>query len=290
MVDERTSGSLKPPIDYDGTENLTTKNKIRNRRSAHATIAVVDNDRFTSLCTLDIRPVMKDSTIHPATVHQWIFDAIKTIDDSTVIITSDNTSVTNSKYIPSGKGYEQMFPAIRTDAVTKWIYLSFKLESTHTLTQLKFGSKHDDTTGIFDTLHDNLVFIKLNKFQSQIEANIGFFLEINPKLTLRKVLKKKIDEICTWLDLDNDDMKALSNIFQVILFPAYDMHHKAFGSGIWTEKITTSVYEIRTSPENTHILKNILCKASQPVNHPIVQFILCAIQGITNSDIKKTII
>ena len=70
MVDERTSGSLKPPIDYDGTENLTTKNKIRNRRTAHATIAVVDNDRFTGLCTPDIRPVMKDSTIHPATVHQ----------------------------------------------------------------------------------------------------------------------------------------------------------------------------------------------------------------------------
>ena len=36
-----------------------------------------------------------------------------------------------------------------------------------------------------------------------------FSLEINPKLTLRKALKDKIDDIITWLDLDDDDTKLL---------------------------------------------------------------------------------
>ena len=163
MVYVCTLGSPEPSIDHDGAENGSTKTKIYNWRIAHATTATVNDDRFTSLCTLDIRPEKKDSKIHPATIHQRIFDAIKTIDDTTTIITSDNTRATHSKYIPLGKAYEQMPPHIRTDAVTKRIYISFKLESTHTLSQLKFGCKHDGTTGIFDTLRDNLAFIKLNK-------------------------------------------------------------------------------------------------------------------------------
>ena len=61
-----------------------------------------------------------------------------------------------------------------------------------------------------------------------------FFLGINPKLTLRYVLKKKIDDIYTWLDLDDDDMKALtkpisdttSTLSKVIFIPAYDIYQE----------------------------------------------------------------
>ena len=178
------------------------------------------------------------------------------------------------------------------------MYLSFTLEFTHSISQLKYGSKYDGTTGIFETLRENLAFIKLKKFQSLTEASIGFFLGINPKLTLRNVLKKKIDNICTWLDLDDDDTKALTKTTtndngttsQEIVIPAYDIYHKVFGSGTGNDRITTNVYEIRTSPEHAPILKSILCKASQPEQHPTVQFIPYGIQGITNSDIYKTII
>ena len=147
------------------------------------------------------------------------------------------------------------------------MYLSFTLESTHTISQLKYGSKYDGTTGIFETLHENLAFIKLQKFHSLTEASIGFFLGINPKLTLRNSLKKKIDEIFPWLDLDDDDTKALTKTTsndtgttsQEIVIPAYDIYHKVYGSGTGNDRTPTNVYEIRTSPEHAPILKIILC-------------------------------
>ena len=297
MVDGRTLGSPEPLKDHDDAKNGATGNKICNRRIAHATTATVNNNRFTSLCTLDIRPEKKDSKIDPALIHKRIFDAIRVIDDTAAIITN-NHRITHSKDIPSGTEYETTFPDIRTDHITKRMYLSFTLESTHTISQLKYGSKYDGTTGIFETLRENLAFIKLQKFQSLTEASIGFFLGINPKLTLRNVLKQKIDDICTWLDLDDDDTKALTKttttdtgtISQEIVIPAYDIYHKVFGSGTGNDRITTNVYEIRTSPEHAPILKSILCKASQPEQHPTVQFIPYGIQGITHSDMYKTII
>ena len=49
----------------------------------------------------------------------------------------------------------------------------------------------------------------MDKYNSQKEASIGFFLGVNPKLTLRKALKQNIDEICLWLDLDDEDIKKI---------------------------------------------------------------------------------
>ena len=196
-------------------------------------------------------PQEEKSKIDPALVHKRIFDAIRAIDETTAIITPGNR-ITHSKDITSGAEYEQMFPDIRTDHITKRMYLSFTLESTNTVSQLKCCSKYDGTTGIFDTLHENLAFIKLQKFHSLTEASIGFFLCINPKVTPRNVLKKKIDEICTWLDLDDEDTKALTKTnpdennkpSQEIVIPAYDIYHKVFGSGTGNDRITTNVYEI----------------------------------------------
>ena len=138
----------------------------------------------------------------------------------------------------------------------------------------------------------------MNKFQSQTEVSIGFFLDINPKLTLRNFLKKTIDEICTELGLDDDDTKVLtkpsldtsSTFSQEILIPSFDLYHKVFGSGTGNERITNNVYEIWTSPEHATTLISILYKASQPTNHPTVQFIPYSIQRITNRDIHKTVI
>ena len=42
--------------------------------------AIVDNDRFTSLCTLNIRPEKKESKLNQAIFH---FDVISVIDDTT---------------------------------------------------------------------------------------------------------------------------------------------------------------------------------------------------------------
>ena len=136
----------------------------------------------------------------------------------------------------------------------------------------------------------------MDKYNSQKEASIGFFLGVNPKLTLRKALKQNIDEICLWLDLDDEEIKKNrettmeSNTTQELVIPAFGIHNKEFGSGTGNERITSSVYKIRTSPDNAAILKSILCKVSHPDNHPTIQFIPYGIQGTTNKDIHKTII
>ena len=137
----------------------------------------------------------------------------------------------------------------------------------------------------------------MEKYNSQKKAGIEYFLGVNPKLTLRKALKQKVDEICLWLDLDDEDTKQLirettteSNTTQELVIPAFDNHNKEFGSGTGNKRITSNVYEIRTSPDNAAILKSILCKKSHPDNHPTIQFIPYGIQGITNKDIYKNII
>ena len=78
----------------------------------------------------------------------------------------------------------------------------------------------------------------MKKYNSQQEASMGFLLVINPKLTLRKALKQKIDDICLWLDLDDEDTKKLmrditteTKTAQELVILAYDIHNKEFGSG-----------------------------------------------------------
>ena len=101
----------------------------------------------------------------------------------------------------------------------------------------------------------------MEKYNSQKETSIGFFLGINQKLTLRKALKQRIDEICLWLDLDDEDTKQLiketssnNKTTQELVIPVFDINNKEFGSGIGNERIISNVYELRTSPNNAAIL------------------------------------
>ena len=105
----------------------------------------------------------------------------------------------------------------------------------------------------------------MNKFQSYTDTSIVSFLGINSKLTLRNVLKEKIDKIYTWLDLDDDDTKPLTKertsnltLVQKIVILTYDIYNNVSGTGIEEDRITTTIYEIRTSPEHAPILKCIL--------------------------------
>ena len=117
----------------------------------------------------------------------------------------------------------------------------------------------------------------MKKYISQQKASIGFFLGINPKLNLRKSLKQRIDDICLWLDLDNEDTKKIiiettinKKTTQELVIPDFDIHNKEFGPGTGNEIMTSNVYELRTSPDNVAILKSILYKASHPDNNPTI--------------------
>ena len=71
------------------------------------------------------------------------------------------------------------------------MYVSFILEFVYTVSQLKYGLKKNSTKDIFDTLRENLTFLKMNKFQSQMEASIGFFGELIPNLLSENHLNRK---------------------------------------------------------------------------------------------------
>ena len=71
--------------------------------------ATVDNDRYTTICTLEIRPVKNDTTTATNTIHRRIFDAIKEIDDSAVIISLDQLRINHGKDMHTEGGYKKVF-------------------------------------------------------------------------------------------------------------------------------------------------------------------------------------
>ena len=151
--------------------------------------------------------------------------------------------------------------------------------------------------GIFKSLSENKDFLKINTVQSQTEASIGFSLDIKPKATLRYVLKQKIKNMCTWLDLDSENVKiptkdTTSNhiVTQKQFIPAFDIYQKIFESRTGSDRVTTTVYEIRISPQDTPILKNILCEVSEPDNDLALKFIPYYIEGIIHKDIYQNLI
>ena len=190
MDDVRMVNAQEPPDSHNGGKNGIPQSQIQQRRIENATTATVNNDRYTTICTLELRPPKDDTVTATNTIHRRIFDAIKEIDDTTVIITLDQTRINHGKYMPTKQEYKTVFTDWRKCQVAKRKYVSFQLESTQTISQLKYGSMANGTKDIFDTLHSNSTFLRIRKYGSQTEASIGFFLGINPKLTLRKALKK----------------------------------------------------------------------------------------------------
>ena len=227
MDNVRTPDSQELPDPRNGVKNGNPQSQIQQRRIEHATTATIDNDRYTTICTLEIRPPRDNTVIATNTIHRRIFDANEEIDESAAIISFNQIWITHCKDMPTKKDYKRVFTDWRNYNVTKREYVSFQLDSTQTISQLKYGSMANGNRGIFDTFRRFSAFLRIRTYDSQIEASIVFFLGINPKLTLRKALKEKIDDIITWLDLDDDDTKLLmketktgDNTTQEIVIPA----------------------------------------------------------------------
>ena len=236
--DERTTESPEPPNERNDVKDGTSRSQLFQRRIAHAITVTVANNRYISICTLEIRPAKDESATSIPTFHRRIFDAIKQIDISAAVITLDKVCITHSNNIITDNGYNKTLKECHICDITKRVYVSFQLESTHTVSQLKYGSTTTESKCIFDTLYEHSAFLKMNKFQSHTDVSIGLCLEIKLNLIVHKVLKEKIDEICTWLDLDDDDddTKALTKeiisnhkLTQEIVIPVYDIHNKVFG-------------------------------------------------------------
>ena len=97
------------------------------------------------------------------------------MDETAAIITHDNTHITNNNTFPTDNGHNTSFPDQRLCKVTKIIYILFTLKSAFNLSHIKYGSRYNPTNGILETLREILTFLKIEKYNSQKEANIRFF-------------------------------------------------------------------------------------------------------------------
>ena len=102
MVDERTTGSPELPNDRNSIKDGTARSQLCQRQITHATTTIVENNRFTTIFTLESRPAKDNSAIVTPTVHRHIFDSITKIDDYAAIIFLDQDCITHSKDILFG--------------------------------------------------------------------------------------------------------------------------------------------------------------------------------------------
>ena len=144
---------------HHGVKDGTHQSQNQQRCIEHATTATVNNDQYTTLCTLEIRPPKDDTITATNMIHRRIFDAIKEIDETAVIITLDQLKIYHDKDMLTEKEYKAVFTDWRKCPVTKREYVSFQLESTQTISQLKYGSLANRNKGIFDTLRSNSAFL-----------------------------------------------------------------------------------------------------------------------------------
>ena len=133
--------------------------------SMHIT-ATIENNRYTTKFTLDIRPEKQNYVINSSKVHQNIVEEIKQIDETAAIITHDNIHIIKSDKFSNDKEHNTSFLDQRLCNVTKRMYISFTLESTLTRSQLKYGSRYNFTNGIIETLCANLAFLIKGKYNS----------------------------------------------------------------------------------------------------------------------------
>ena len=127
MDDVRTPDPQEPPDARNDVKDGIPQIKIHQRRIEHATTVTVDNDHYTTICTLAIRPAKDDTATATDTIHRQIFDVIKEIDDSVGIISLDQLRITHGKDMPTEMKYKTVFKDWRKCSGTKREYVSFKL-------------------------------------------------------------------------------------------------------------------------------------------------------------------
>ena len=191
--------------------------------------------------------------------------------DPTLKLITDNDSIDTIMQFPKGEDYTKVFTNIVKDNITSTVYVTHKIESKKSVPDLKHGN-NSDMTNISSTLVENGGFLKHQKIQSHKEHAIGFFVQISPQVTLRDKLRERIQDILMWIDIEDEQSKDMlvdikdnegnSTGKQRIMIPAFDIYCKEVGEGQGRNRVTTFEYKIRTSPVNSKMLKNLLCKIS----------------------------
>ena len=202
--------TLKTPVEIDDVDTNTSPASLLIQITIEvASTAVIINNRITTPATLQIRPKNGKSSIEIAQVHLNIFHAMQIIDPTLKIITFQNESIdTFDHFSIDEKAYTETFKEINKDSKTSRVYISFKIESSKHMSEIKHGSS-TNVSNIFKTLVDNNEFIYLNKYSYHRKHSIGFFANISSTFTIRENLRKSIQDQLIWIDIDDKENESL---------------------------------------------------------------------------------
>ena len=103
--------------------------------------------------------------------------------DPTLKLIGDNISIDTVIQFPKGEDYTKVFTILVKDNRTSTVYVTHKIESARSVSDLRHGN-NSDMTNIFSILVENGDFLKHQKFQSHKKHAIGFFVQKRPKVTL----------------------------------------------------------------------------------------------------------
>ena len=218
--------------------------------------------------------------------------------DPTLKLITDKISINTIMQFLKGEDYTKVFTNIVTDNKTSTVYVTHKIESAKSVSDLKHGN-NSDMINILSTLVENGGFLKHQKFQSHKEHAIGFFVQISPKVTLRDKLRERIQDVLMWIDIEDEQSKDMlvdskdtegnPTGKERIVILAFDMCSKGVGEDQGRDRVTTFAYEIRTSPANSAMLKHLLCQISSE-NILDLKFIPCGLDKQTNQKTLREII
>ena len=97
-----------------------------------------------------------------------IFEAMKLVDNTTVMITNSGTRLEHPKDFLSGQDYLKLFPSENHIQKQRKIFVCCQMESSIRMNEFKYGDKIR-----MNHLIELNNFIKYNKFETYQENNIG---------------------------------------------------------------------------------------------------------------------
>ena len=175
-------------------------NKMRQRTIDRATAVVIVNNRITTLITLRLRPTKGSTILNVLKSHKNIFSAMKFIEPRLKLIAFQNEIIyTSDQFSSFAAEYTYNFEEFYKCSKSSRVYISHKIESAIPLGDIKHGNRQQLSI-IYDALVSNNAYLNLNKFSKHIEHSIGFFTQINPKVTLRDNFRNKNKDEVMWID------------------------------------------------------------------------------------------
>ena len=126
------------------------------------------------------------------------------------IITFTRNTIDSFDQFPL-ENYASIFKEIFKCSKSSREYIMHKIETTITLSVIKYGNKNQ-LSNIFTTLVNHNVYLSNRKFESHKEHSVGFISNINPKIILRDSLRQKNQHELMRIDLCRSNLMPRKTI------------------------------------------------------------------------------